>query len=168
MQKLQTAVGRWTVLAALSLGVLSALACSRERDSSLIGTFRMGEKVQAGPVTYEVLESSWRTALSDGGRIPSDRFLFLRVIIANSAAEAVSVPGFSLVGPDQKTYREITENMQNVSKWLGLFRNLQPGQSLEGWVVFDAPMGAYKLVVSDAGDIGAEKYAHIDIPVHLE
>jgi hypothetical protein len=29
-------------------------------------------------------------------------------------------------------------------------------------------MAAYKLVLSDAGEIGNEEYARVDIPVHLE
>jgi hypothetical protein len=29
-------------------------------------------------------------------------------------------------------------------------------------------MAAYKLVVTDAGDIGHEQHAHVDIPVQLE
>jgi hypothetical protein len=34
-------------------------------------------------------------------------------------------------------------------------------------VVFDAPMAAYKLVITH-GEVGEEKYAHVDIPVELE
>ena len=142
-------------------------ACQRGKDASFIGTFRMGERVQAGPLIYTVLEAEWKPQL-DGGRTPANRFLFIRVSITNSGGSQVSVPAFVLQAPDGKTYEEVTEGLGEVRGWLNILRTIAPAQTEQGYVIFDAPVGAYKLVMSDAGEIGQEKYAHVEIPVHLE
>lgn len=168
MQNLRTALGRTGVLAAtLLLGVLANAGCGKGKDASLIGTFRMGERVQAGPIVYTVLESEWKTALSEGGRAPAHRFLLLKVTLANGGARAVAVPGLRLRNSQGEEFPEQTEGLQDLPNWLGILRNLQPGQSESGYIVFDVPVAAYKLVVSDGGDIGSEKIAWIDIPVDL-
>ena len=127
----------------------------------------MGERVQVGPMVYQVLESDWRNELGAGGKAPKDRYLFIKVTIANSSGSSVSVPAFTIEA-NGKSYNEITEHMDKVDDWLGLLRNIGGSQTNQGWVVFDAPMAAYKLVATDGGDIGAEKFAHVDIPVELE
>jgi hypothetical protein len=77
------------------------------------------------------------------------------------------VPSFTIEGSG-KTYPEVSEDMDKVDNWFGLLRRIGPSQTEQGWVVFDAPMAAYKMVVTDGGEIGAEKTAHVEIPVHLE
>jgi hypothetical protein len=154
--------------ATLLLVVVLLSGCSKGKDPSLIGTFHMGEKVQAGQLVYDVLEADWRPALAENGRLPKNRFLFLKVSISNVGAQPVAAPGLTLVGPNDTTYPEVTENMDAVQGWLGLFRNIQPGKTETGYVVFDAPVGGYKAAVSDGGDIENEKHAHIQIPADLD
>jgi hypothetical protein len=127
----------------------------------------MGERVQVGPLVYQVLESDWRSELGGGGRTPKERYLFTKVSITNGSGSPVSVPAFTIEGAG-KTYSEVSEDMDKVDNWLGLLRTIPPSQTQQGWVVFDAPMAAYQLVVTDGGEIGAEKTAHVEIPVHLE
>lgn len=79
----------------------------------------------------------------------------------------MSTPTLTLEGAGQ-TYSEVTEDMDKVDNWFGLLRNIGGSQTEQGWIVFDAPMAAYELVVTDAGEVGHEKYAHVDIPVQLE
>jgi hypothetical protein len=141
-------------------------ACRKGGDASFIGTFHMGEKVQIGPVVYQVLETQWKTELGSGGRTPKDRYLFVRVSITNGGTENASVSNLTLEG-NGKTYTEVSEDMDKVDNWLGLLRNVGRSQTEQGWVIFDAPVGAYKLVITH-GEIGDEKYAHVDIPVQLE
>jgi hypothetical protein len=158
------------VLPAVILALFSATfssGCGKNRDSSLIGTFRMGERVQVGPLTYQVLESDWRNELGGGGRTPKERYLFMKVSITNGSRSQVAVPGFTIEGSG-KTFTELSEDMDKVDNWLGLLRNVGPAQTEQGWIVFDAPMAAYKLTVTDGGEVGSERYAHIEIPVHLE
>jgi hypothetical protein len=159
--------GRLRLAAALVSLTLTLAGCqSGGKDPSLIGTFRMGETVQAGHLIYQVLESEWRTDLG-GRQPPQHRYLAVRVSIQNVGNRPIGVPGFTLEGSGQ-TYPEITENLGDLPDWLGMLRTVQPGMTDQGYVVFDAPVSAYNLVVSDAGEIGSEKYAHINIPVNLE
>jgi hypothetical protein len=150
----------------IAVCALTITACRKGRDASFIGTFHMGEKVQMGPMVYQVLESAWKTELGSGGRTPKDRYLFLRLSITNGGGAPESVSNLTLEG-NGKTYNEVTEDMDKVDNWLGLLRNVGVSQTEQGWIVFDAPVGAYKLVITH-GDIGEEKYAHVDIPVQLE
>lgn len=147
--------------------VIFPVGCKSSSEATFIGTFHMGEKVQVGPLVYQVLESNWRTELGGGGRTPRDRYLFVKVNITNTAGSAVAVPGLAIEGAG-KTYNEVTEETDKVDNWFGLLRNIGPSQTEQGWIVFDAPMTAYKLIVTDAGEIGKEKFAHVDVPVQLE
>lgn len=141
--------------------------CRKGRDASFIGTFRMGERVQVGPLNYQILESDWRSELGMGGRSPKERYLFVKISITNSSGSPVSVPSFTIEGAG-KTYNEVSEDMDKVDNWFGLLRNIQASQTEQGWIVFDAPMAAYKLIVTDGGEVGSEKSAHVEIPVQLE
>lgn len=127
----------------------------------------MGDSVQAGPLIYKVLENDWRPELA-GGKTPKDRFLVVRVSIRNTAGTEVAAPAFSLLSPTGSKYAEVTEGLEELNDWLGLLRRIPPNQTHSGLAVFDAPVGAYKLVASDAGDITEERHAHIEIPVALE
>lgn len=155
------------LLASISTAGLTS-GCQRAKDPTLIGTFRMGERVQAGPLIYTVLEAEWKTQLEGSGRMPANRFLFIRVSITNSSGAAISAPAFTLLGAGGKTYEELTEGLDEVRNWLNILRTIAPAQTEQGYVIFDAPVGAYKMVLSDAGEVGNEKHAHVDIPVHLE
>jgi hypothetical protein len=128
----------------------------------------MGEKVQAGPLIYTVLQAEWRTQIEGTGRTPNNRFLFIRATITNSSKAPISAPAFTLRGHDGQVYEELVEGIEGVRNWLNILRTIAPGQTEAGYVVFDAPVAAYKLVMSDAGEIGSEKYAYVDIPVELE
>jgi hypothetical protein len=152
----------------LMAALIALSGCSPGKDASHIGTFRMGEKVQAGPLIYTVLEAEWKTHMEGSGRAPANRFLFMRVSITNSGGTKVSAPAFTLRASNGKTYEEVTEGLEGVSNWLNILRTIEPAQTQNGWVIFDAPVAGYKLVMSDAGDIGSEKYAYVDIPVELE
>jgi Domain of unknown function (DUF4352) len=151
----------------LLLFALIGVACSDTRNASFIGTFRMGEKVQVGSLTYQVLEASWRNELGPGGRSPKDRFLFVRLTVSNASGESMVVPAMTLEGAGQ-TYPEATEGMDKVHDWLGLIRDVGGSETDQGWVVFDAPIAAYKLVVSEPGVPDEQNHAHVEIPVNLD
>ena len=128
----------------------------------------MGERVQVGPVIYNVLEADWRTALTEGGRAPQNRFLFVRLSITNSGGSTANVPSFELASENGTRSQEVTENMAGVRDWLGLLRTVRPAATEQGVVVFDVPIGAYKLILPDGSDSASERYAEVEIPVQLE
>lgn len=130
----------------------------------------MGEKIQLGGMTYTVLETQWKPALTDAatGRPPKNRYLFVRVSATNGGGTTTGMPAFSIVNAKDESFSEMTEGVQDVPDYLGVLRTVQPAQTEQGWVIFDAPVGAYKLMISDSGEPGSEKYARVDLPVSLE
>jgi hypothetical protein len=128
----------------------------------------MGERVQAPPFVYTVVEAQWRSELGEGGRLPKNRFLFVRISATNGAGQAANIPAFRLESADGKSsYPEETDDMEAVTDWLGLLRSVDPSQTETGYVVFDAPVGAYKLLMYDGSDVENERFAVVEIPVHL-
>ncbi|HYP12863.1 MAG TPA: DUF4352 domain-containing protein, partial [Bryobacteraceae bacterium] len=122
----------------LVITALSTISCNLGKDNSNLGTFPMGQKVQAGPLAYSVTEAEWRNEL-EGGHAPANRFLFLRMSITNNGGTQLAIPSFSLNGRNDKTYSEVTENTGAVTGWMGMLRSLSPGQTEQGWIIFDAP-----------------------------
>jgi hypothetical protein len=130
----------------------------------------MGERVQVGPLTYNVLETEWKNQLAEGAgsKVPANRYLLVKMSITNGGGGNVAVPLLTVEDGSGHTYSEVTEGTDAVPDWLGLLRNLAPAQNDNGVAIFDVPMGGYKLRISDGGEIGNEKTALIDIPVHIQ
>jgi hypothetical protein len=126
----------------------------------------LGERVQAGKLVYTVLEADWKAELSSGA-VPKDRYLQVKVSVTNSGGQTVSLPGFALDGPGGSSYVEKMDDMGKVPDWFGMIRTVNPGETRTGYVVFDAPVGAYKLQLSDGGEIGSERHATVEIPAQL-
>lgn len=157
-------------VAALTILVINLIGCNKETAPSLIGTFHMGEPIQVGPITYNVLESRWKPALKDDGtgKPPKERYLLVKLTATNGSGSPGAIPSFTIVSARGESYTEVTEGVQDVPNHLGVIRRIEPAQTEEGWVVFDAPVGAYQLMISDNGEPGSEKYARVDLPVSLE
>ncbi len=154
--------------AAVLLLLLAAGGCTQENRTVRI--YAMGERAEAGPLIYNVLESEWRARLGEGAqvRIPQHRFLLLRLSITNSGANTVSAPRVALVARSGAEYDELTDS-EGVDDWLGLLRRLKPAETAVGRVLFDAPRGDYQLRVSDdAFDPADARLAMIQIPLRME
>src|SRR5262245_17029876 len=109
MQSIQSAWRRFAFAAVAVTFGLALPSCSKSVDPTL-GTFRLGERVQIGPAIYNVLESEWKTALTEGGRAPQNRFLFIKISVTNSGGSTLSMPTFQLQGRDGTKYPEVTQN----------------------------------------------------------
>ncbi|MBI1897078.1 MAG: DUF4352 domain-containing protein [Acidobacteria bacterium] len=145
-------------------------ACRQTGDSPAGNTYSMGERVHLGPLTYNVLESEWRSQLNSttGLRTPQKgRFLLIKLSITNGGSGDVGLPLLFLEDAKGQSYRELDEGVDGVEHWLGLLRNVSPAETEQGVIVFDVPPGAYKLRVSDGGDIRNEKTATIEIPYEI-
>jgi hypothetical protein len=131
--------------------------------------YDMGERVTLGPLTYNVIESAWRSQL--GGefkvRIPQQRFLMITISVTNGGGKDVSVPLLTLENQNGDTIHEI-ENGEGVDNWFGILRTVAPAQTQQGRVVFDVPLSTYKLRLTDGGDAANEKYAWVNIPLHMD
>jgi len=131
--------------------------------------FLMGEKVTLGPLSYSVIDNSWHTQLGDllTIRTPQNRFLELTLAITNGGGSDVSFPLLNLENAEGQSFLE-SDNGAGVDNWLGLLRNVGPGQNLQGRILFDVPLTSYKLRLTDGAGPGAEKYGWVTIPLRMD
>jgi Domain of unknown function (DUF4352) len=131
--------------------------------------YNMGEKVSIGPLTYTVVDSSWKTQLGDVLKIrqPEQRFLLLQVSVTNGGGSEHSVPFLQIENSNGQTYME-SQNGDGVDNWFGVLRTLAPGETQQGQILFDVPLTSYRLRVPDGNGPGLEKYAWIAIPLRME
>jgi len=132
---------------------------------------RMGERVSAGSLSYNVFETQWKAQLGDGvgagatgaigPRIPKDRFFLIRLHVVNGGSSDVMVPTMTLLDDSGQSYTELSDGDQ-VPAWIGFLRRVKPAETLEGNVVFDVPPKHYRLQVSDET---SQKTLDIDIPL---
>lgn len=129
----------------------------------------MGDKVPVGLLTYNVIENNWYSQLGEGFRVrsPQQRFMAITLSITNGSGSDVAVPLFTLQNSDGQNFTEV-ENGDGLDKWMGLLRQIGPAQTLDGKILFDVPLGSYKLRLTDGGGPGAEKYAWVTIPLRIE
>ncbi|MDX2179369.1 MAG: DUF4352 domain-containing protein [Bryobacteraceae bacterium] len=140
--------------------------CGSKQQGRL--SFRMGERMQVGPLIYNVLEARWTAQLGGtfDARIPENRFLLLRLTVTNSGGKEAGMPLLSLEDGKGNSFQELQDG-RGVEGWFGLLRSLRPAQTDEGWIVFDVPTNSYQLRISDTvGD--TEQSVLIDIPLNLD
>jgi hypothetical protein len=109
------------LLAALSVaGGLLLTGCNRQQNSAQIN-FQMGDRITAGPVVYNVIQTMWRTQMGDifKTRVPENRFLMITISATNGSGSEISVPLLTLEGDKGKEYHEL-ENGDGVNNWFGL------------------------------------------------
>jgi hypothetical protein len=152
-----------TVAASLILS-----GCS-SKDPVLKAEYPMGEKVVLGPLTYNVIETAWRSQLGSEFkiRIPQQRFLMITISATNGGGKDVSVPLLTLENQNGDTFREL-DNGEGVDGWFGFLRTISPAQTQQGRIVFDVPLTSYKLRLTDGADPALEKYAWVNIDLHMD
>jgi hypothetical protein len=151
------------------LGALSCLAlaaCSRSNSSQV--DYAMGDKVRVGPLTYSVLDATWKGELGEGFQIraPSQRFLLLTISVTNGGGDDVSIPLLQLEGANGKMFQEVA-NGDGVDDYIGIIRTISPARTLQGRLIFDVPLTSYRLRLVDGGEPAFEKSAFVQIPLNL-
>jgi hypothetical protein len=131
--------------------------------------YDMGERVPLGPLTYNVIESVWRSQLGNEFkvRLPQQRFLLITISVTNGGGKDASVPLLTLENQNGDSIREL-ENGDGVDNWFGILRTVGPAQTQQGKIVFDVPLSSYKLRLTDGGDAATEKYAWVKIPLRMD
>lgn len=129
--------------------------------------FRIGDPATAGPLTYNVVETRWKSQLEGfpTSRIPERNFLLIRVSITNSGGAEMGIPFLKLENSNGDSYSE-SEDGSGVDHWLGLMRRINPAQTEDGWLLFDVPTNSYKLRLSD-GALENEHVAYVSIPLSI-
>lgn len=126
----------------------------------------MGDRAQAGSVTYSALTAEYRQELPGTKDPLKDRYLVIFLSATNGTGKEVTLPHTRLITPDGRELPELTE-IDGLPQWFGLLRMVPPSGTEQGYVVFDVPIGAYKLQVSSGGDPEKEQLALIEIPANL-
>jgi hypothetical protein len=157
----------WLVCFAAIAG-LSLAGCTKKQTSEQIN-YSMGERITAGPMVYNVVQTVWKTQLGDifKVRVPDHRFLLISLSATNGGGRPVSVPFFTLEGPNRESYPE-QENGAGVDNWFGLLRDIAPAETKQGNIVFDVPLTSFRLRLTDGGEPGAEKYVWVEIPLRMD
>lgn len=156
------------LLAALSLaGGLLLTGCSKQNSVQI--NFQMGDRITAGPMAYNVIQTVWRTQLGDifKTRVPENRFLMITLSATNGGGGEISVPLLTLEGDNGKEYHEL-ENGDGIGNWFGLIRTISPAETRQGNIVFDVPLTSYRLRLTDGGEPGTEKFVWVDIPLRID
>ena len=158
-------------LAALCLLVLAVVAGSSCKGVSKgsVRVYRTGEQAQLGQLVFTVLDAEWKSQIDDTAapKYPAHRFLVVRLTVTNSGATETTIPHLSLQDAKGKTYPEFAE-AGGVPEWLGVLRQIRPVETQQGRIVFDVPISAYQLRVTDDVERAEEKYALVDIPLRIE
>lgn len=128
-----------------------------------VRTYRMGDPVEIGGLVYHVYESNWHTHLGEGAeaRVPGERFLLVRVSVANKGTEEIVVPEMTIAEDGGQPRREVPAGEQ-VPQWMGLVRTLKPGASMQGNILFDCAPRKYKLRLTDETE---QRVALVDLPL---
>ena len=150
-------------LLAIALG-----GCGGKGSSARID-YPMGERVTVGPLTYNVVETVWRSQLGDllKIRVPEQRFLLITISVTNGGGRDISVPLLTLENQNGQSFRE-SDDGESVDHWFGLLRTLSPAETKQGRILFDVGLTSYRLRLTDGGDSGAEKYAWVEIPLRID
>jgi hypothetical protein len=158
-------------LAGLCLLAVAVLACSSCKGVSKGGArmYRTGEQAQVGQLVFTVLDAEWKSQIDDTAapKYPTHRFLVVRLTVTNSGATEATIPHLALQDTKGKTYPEFAE-AGGVGDWLGVLRKIRPVETQQGSIVFDVPISAYQLRVTDDFENAEEKYALVEIPLRIE
>jgi hypothetical protein len=161
------------LLSLVSLSVAAVLAIVPTTGCQKAPTgqtnFQAGEVAAAGPLIYNVVQTTWRTEYGDllKKRIPQNRYLQITLSVTNKGSQSVSLPFFALDGDNQTSYKEV-EDGNGVGNWFGVIREIGPGDTRQGNLIFDVPLKSYRLRLTDGGDPSSEKYIWVEIPLNLE
>ncbi|MDP8989723.1 MAG: DUF4352 domain-containing protein [Acidobacteriota bacterium] len=155
----------WLLTIALAAG-LALAGCKKESQQT---DFQMGERVVAKPLLYNVVQTMWRTQLGDlfKVRVPDHRFLVISLSATNNGGKAVAVPFLTLEGSNREEYHEM-QTGDGVDNWFGLLREIAPGETKVGNIVFDVPLASYRLRLTDGGEPGSERLVWVEIPLRID
>lgn len=137
--------------------------CGLERRH--VPVYALGERAQVGSLIYNVFDTQWSVGFGEGAamRVPANRFLVVRISIANAGGRDLPVPSMALLDDDGNLIEEVTSG-ERLPNWIGSVRTAHPAEALQGNVVFDVQPRHYKLKISDEDSI---KFAYIDLPLNF-
>jgi len=156
------------LLVPCALGTLFLAGCGNRPNSNRMD-YEMGERITVGPLTYNVVESVWRSQLGPEvkPRLPQHRFLLITISATNGGGHEVALPLLQLENSNNETFPE-SDNGEGVENWFGILRSLAPAATQQGRLLFDVPLSSYRLRLTDGAPAGSEKYVWVNIPLRMD
>jgi hypothetical protein len=126
----------------------------------------MGDRITAGHLVYTVFGKQWQNQFGSGpdARVPQNRFYMVRISVLNNGSGDTAIPPTEIVDDAGASSTELTDG-EGVTEWLGALRQLQPLQTVQGYVLFDVPPKHYRLQVT--GEDG-KPVALVDLPLAFD
>ena len=130
-------------------------------------TYSVGERVEAGIFGYHVSSFDWATQIGAGpeAKTAAQRFLIVRLDAFNRSSTDQLVPPLTLMDDSDQIYPEVTAATAD-SQWLGLNRKVGANETGRGNVIFDVPLGHYRLRLVDATNL--DQTVLIDLPLRID
>jgi len=154
------------VMSCMVVSVVAALLSGCSNPPPAPAVYKMGDRVEAGPFTYNVFEAEWKAQIGAGERatLPAHRFLLVHFTVTNGGGAPISIPQFTLTDDGGHTYNE-TFVGADIPSLLGPVRSVKPTETLDGRVLFDVEPKSYKLKLDDVS--GAGKSAMVEMPLEF-
>jgi hypothetical protein len=110
---------------------------------------KLNETVTVGEWSYKVTGVRWANSIgSDYAReYPDAKFLIIDLLIRNNDRTASALAPLKLVDSEGRQYDESDKSLF-LDGSFGLLKNVNPGVTSRGFVLFDVPPGNYSLLVS--------------------
>lgn len=165
MHSSRSSFSRRAMVATLAAAAFGLAGCSSE-PKPVAKVYNLGEMVSLGKLTYTTLGAEYRTQITGITKMPTSRFLIVQLSIKNDGTDVANIPSFKLLGPNGQELPEVMD-IEGWGDSLGYIRQLQVGQTMTGSIVFDVPMSAYKLELTNGGDPAVEKIAYVELPATI-
>lgn len=156
------------VLAGMGLAVIVlAAGCGSGDTAKPTLQVKMGETATLGSMAYTVTEAEWLDQLGEGSaaeaRLPKNRFLAVRMSVTNGGARTYAIPNAELIDSRGDAHPELVD-ASGLADWFGALRTIEPTQTEHGRIIFDVPIGTYKLKVTEDAEDGRAQAALIELP----
>ena len=161
-------LSRAAVALALALCGFLGGCSSPQPTRSDAKVYQMGEPVKTGPLVYTVLDTEWFDQLGDAAapRLPRNHFLSVRFSVTNTGSLTSGIPPLSVVDRQHVAYAELNDG-NGLPEWLGYMRSVKPAENLHGRILFDVPMGDYRLKVTDDAEPENQSSATVEMPLEI-
>ena len=127
--------------------------------------YQPGEKAMVEKLTYNIVDTQIAPKLGDDAnpRLPQNRFFIVQIAVSNASNKPMAIPSMTLVDDSGKVYNELADGT-GVLRWLGIVRNVDPAQTEQGAILFDAPAVHYRLRLTDDTD---KEDIYVDLPLNF-
>lgn len=117
--------------------------------------YRLKDTVHVGYWSYAIWDIKWQRSLDSGysNKQADAMFLVITVTARNEDNTSSTLPPFKLIDGEGREFDQ-SSDAALLPDGFGLLKNVNPGVSAQGQIVFDVPQGVYDLQVSGGFNSG--------------